>query len=125
MSLHGCPINLSCKGWYLMEMKPEGEEEQYQKQIDYIRTFYPDKQINIKGYGVVSLDTISNKQDLKGIVSNYNIVCSYCGKKINVNDWIVLLHNPKEFDKPINVLFFCSSNNNDCAVSWGQSKIKG
>ena len=33
MSLHGCPINLSCKGCDKMEMWAEGEKEQYQKPL--------------------------------------------------------------------------------------------
>ncbi|MBN1385382.1 hypothetical protein JW968_00200 [Candidatus Woesearchaeota archaeon] len=93
--------------------------EQYQQQIDYIKRMYPKKKANIKGYGLVSLDAISNHADLHGIINNHDIHCAYCDKKI-VDDWIVILHNPKEKEKPINVLFFCHKE--QCAIKWQSNR---
>jgi len=99
------------------------EEEDYQKQIEYIRTFYPDKKVKIKGYGTTNIDVVSNKGDLHSIIKNYNIKCSFCNKPLS-DDWIAVFHNPKQIEKPVNLLFFCHNDKVKCVVRWGEQNLK-
>ncbi len=98
------------------------EEEEYESQIQYFKRMYPDKKLLIEGFGLTSIDTVSNYKDILGIIKTYNIKCTYCNEPIKEDDWIVVFHNPKEEYKSINVLFFCHSKK--CALEWCKKKKK-
>lgn len=100
------------------------EEEYYQAQLNYLKLFYPDKKIRVKGYGTTDIDVINNKEDVQSILNNYNIKCSICNKSIVGKEWFAILFNPRERNRPIDLLFFCRNNKDNCAVKWGNSKIK-
>lgn len=98
-------------------------EEKHKRAVEYYKQFYPDKKLNIEGFGLVGYDAIS-LQDIKGIVNNCIIPCANCKKRVtNIDGWIVILHNPKSDEKPIDVLLFCSKDKNKCATEWINKNI--
>lgn len=103
-------------------MENKEEDEIYSQQIEYLKEKYPDKQVKIEGYGLTSIDSVINRTDLFSLLKNYTIKCANCGKVLK-DDWIVVLHNPKENEKPINVLFFCHSEENKCASEFAKKKF--
>jgi hypothetical protein len=48
------------------------------------------------------------------------VACSYCRAKIIPDDYVVLVHNPKEDTLPIRLHFFCykEDSKKDCRLKW-------
>ncbi len=100
--------------------KKKMNEEEYEDQVRYIKYNYPNKKVNIDGYGLTNQDVISNYTDILSILKNNKIKCAFCKKEIKGHDWIMVIHNPPDFNKPINLLFFCYDK--ECAVKWGEKR---
>lgn len=97
-------------------------QKTYEKQFDYLERHYPHKNINVWGVGLKFLDAISNHSDVVNLLKTNKIKCRFCKEVINSDDWIIVLHNPPEIEKPINLYFFCLTKK--CGVGWGKEKIR-
>lgn len=102
-------------------MEEKEQEGNFEKQMEYIKTFYPNRELNIKGYGLVSWDIVANYKDIKGIIKNNKIRCSYCNEPLI--DWICLFHIPPNINN-VDLLFFCHTPHKKCCAHWGEEKIQ-
>ena len=51
------------------------------------------------------------------LIKEYGLRCSYCNNVlVDMKDTSVLIHNPKELDKPIRLHLFCIKDN--CRSKW-------
>ena len=71
-------------------MEENQEEEDYQEQIEYIRTKYPDNQVKLEGYGTTNLDVVSNKADLFSIIDKmiFPSVSEIGSKYLSENEFV-------------------------------------
>ncbi|MBW2991363.1 hypothetical protein KY348_06715 [Candidatus Woesearchaeota archaeon] len=53
----------------------------------------------------------------KDLVKDRNIKCSFCNDKIRNGDWLSIIHNPGNADKPKRLHFFCLGKK--CHFEWG------
>lgn len=64
-----------------------------------------------------------DKKNAEKLIKERNIKCSYCNSELKKGNWVGIVHNPGDSNKPQRLHFFCLSRN--CHHNWAlQSQEK-
>lgn len=96
-------------------------DDEYEEQLAYLRRIHPEKKLVVEELGDTPLDTILNKEDLAGLIKEYDLKCGGCGLPLLNRAWVAILHVPKTGTR-IHLAFVCHDTRDKCVTLWGAKR---